>query len=191
MLFPLVTTFETTGTYKKWLWPNSAYITYTWHALLLWHIYLHTHTHTHIYICTTSARICTPLIVSRSLRSLANHIYESTIWERVYMYVKRYTIAQCESKCLNWCNSSQNCTIFHMIPSQYQTLALLLTNYVLLLYQSIKNTHFQCMHFIHMPVVTSIIYSKQVIYNNTLSGGCVCSHILFLPNFYSKKTITS
>ena len=26
--FPLVTKFETTGTYKIWLWPNSAYITY-------------------------------------------------------------------------------------------------------------------------------------------------------------------
>ena len=27
MPFPLVTTFETDGTYKKCLWPNSAYIT--------------------------------------------------------------------------------------------------------------------------------------------------------------------
>ena len=33
--FPLVTTFETACTHKKWLWPNSAYITYAWHALLL------------------------------------------------------------------------------------------------------------------------------------------------------------
>ena len=32
--FPLVTTFEMAGTYKKWLWPNSAYIRYMWHALL-------------------------------------------------------------------------------------------------------------------------------------------------------------
>ena len=69
--FPLVTTFETTGTYKKWLWPNSAYITYTWHALLLWHTYLHTYIY--IYIRTASAQISTPLIVSRSFRSLANY----------------------------------------------------------------------------------------------------------------------
>ena len=69
--FPLVTTFETAGIYKKWLWSNSAYITYTWHALLIWHTYLHTYIY--IYIRTTSARICTPLIVSRSFHSLANN----------------------------------------------------------------------------------------------------------------------
>ena len=69
--FPLVTTFETAGTYKKWLWSNSAYIAYTWHALLIWHTYLHTYIY--ICVCTASARICTPLIVSRSLRSLANY----------------------------------------------------------------------------------------------------------------------
>ena len=57
--FPLVTTFKTTGTYKKWQWPNSTHITYAWHALLLWHTYLH----------TAPAQICTPLIVSRSLAS--------------------------------------------------------------------------------------------------------------------------
>ena len=66
--FPLVTTFETAGTYKKWLWPNSAHIMYTWHAPILWHTYLHTY----IYIRTAPARICTPLIVSRPLHSLAN-----------------------------------------------------------------------------------------------------------------------
>ena len=41
--FPLVTTFEMAGTYKKWLWPNSAHITFTWHVLLLWHTYHHTY----------------------------------------------------------------------------------------------------------------------------------------------------
>ena len=39
-------------------------------ARQLWH----THLHTYIYIYTSPARICTPLIVSRSLRSLANYI---------------------------------------------------------------------------------------------------------------------
>ena len=66
--FPLVTTFETVGTYKKWLWPNSAHIMYTWHALILWHTYLHTY----IYIRTAPARICTSLIGSRPICSLAN-----------------------------------------------------------------------------------------------------------------------
>ena len=50
MPFPLVTTFETAGTYKKRLWPNSAYITYMWHALLFCFMYLHTHIHIYIYI---------------------------------------------------------------------------------------------------------------------------------------------
>ena len=30
--FPVVTTFETAGKYKKWQWPNSADITYAWYA---------------------------------------------------------------------------------------------------------------------------------------------------------------
>ena len=47
--FPLVATFETAGTYKKWLWPNSAYITYTWHALLFCFTYIDTY----IYIFIT------------------------------------------------------------------------------------------------------------------------------------------
>ena len=69
----MVTTFKTAGTYKNWLWPNSAHITYAWHALLIWHTYLHTYIYIYIYIYTAQARICTPLIVSRSLRSLANY----------------------------------------------------------------------------------------------------------------------
>ena len=77
MPFPLVTTFETTGTYKKWLWPNSAYITYTWHALLLWHTYLHTYIYIYIYIYirTASAQICTPLIVSCSLANYGRFFF--------------------------------------------------------------------------------------------------------------------
>ena len=66
--FPVVTTFKTAGTHRKWQWPNSAHITYVWHALLLWHTYLHTYIY--IYIRTTPARICTPLI-SVSLASPA------------------------------------------------------------------------------------------------------------------------
>ena len=66
--FPLVTTFKTAGTHKKWQRPNSDHITYAWHALLIWHTYLHTY----IHIYTAPARICTPRMVSRSLRSLAN-----------------------------------------------------------------------------------------------------------------------
>ena len=46
--FPLVTMFETADTYKKWLWTNSTYITYTWHALLLWHMYLHTYIYVYV-----------------------------------------------------------------------------------------------------------------------------------------------
>ena len=38
VLFPVVTTFETAGTQKKWLWPNSTHIMCAWHALLLCHI---------------------------------------------------------------------------------------------------------------------------------------------------------
>ena len=68
----MVTTFKTAGTHKNWQWPNSSHITYAWHALLIWHTYLHTYIY--IYIYTAQARICTPLIVSRSLRSLANYI---------------------------------------------------------------------------------------------------------------------
>ena len=45
MPFPVVTTFKTAGTYKKWQWPNSTHITYAWHVLLLWHS-----TSIHIYI---------------------------------------------------------------------------------------------------------------------------------------------
>ena len=66
----MVTTFKTAGTYKNWQWPNSAHIMCAWHALVLWHRYLHTYIYIYIYIAP--ARICTPLIVSRSLRSLAN-----------------------------------------------------------------------------------------------------------------------
>ena len=39
--FPLVTTFKIAETYKKLQWTNSAHIAYAWHALLLWHTYLH------------------------------------------------------------------------------------------------------------------------------------------------------
>ena len=89
MPFPVVTTFKTAGTYKKWQWPNSAHITYAWHALLLWHTYLHT------YIYTAPARICTPLIVSRSLANynmyLIKHLVENgcvfnRMWVGVYIW---------------------------------------------------------------------------------------------------------
>ena len=36
---------------KKWQWPNSAHITYAWHALLVWHTYLHT------YICICNSTV--------------------------------------------------------------------------------------------------------------------------------------
>ena len=61
---------------------NSAHITYAWHALLLWHTYLHT------YIYTAPARICTPLIVSRSLCSLANKV----ALPFVHAAVKKYSL---------------------------------------------------------------------------------------------------
>ena len=48
MQFPLVTKFETAGTYEKWLWPNSAHITYAWHALLLLYSYLHTYIYLYV-----------------------------------------------------------------------------------------------------------------------------------------------
>ena len=47
----MVTTFKTAVTYKKWQWPNSAHITYAWHALLLWHMYLHTYKYKYIQLC--------------------------------------------------------------------------------------------------------------------------------------------
>ena len=82
--FPLVTTFETAGTYKKWLWPNSAYITYTWHATNMTYV----PPYIYIYIRTAPARICTPLIVSRSLRSLAND------WEVISLQIYCYNVLE-------------------------------------------------------------------------------------------------
>ena len=38
------------------------------------YIYIHIYINTYIYMYTALAQICTPLIVSRSLRSLANYI---------------------------------------------------------------------------------------------------------------------
>ena len=85
VLFPMVTTFETVGTYKKWLWPNSAHITYAWHVATI----MPTSIHIYIYTYTAPDRICTPLIVSRLLRSLANYskvtIAESKLVARVSM----------------------------------------------------------------------------------------------------------
>ena len=46
------------GTYKIWLWPNSAHITYTWHALLLCHT--PPYIHIYIYIYRTSLNLYTP-----------------------------------------------------------------------------------------------------------------------------------
>ena len=77
MPFPLVTTFETAGTYKKWQWPYSAHITYTWHALLLWHTYLHTYIHIYIYIYRTSSNLYIPDSVS--LASLARQLVACTL----------------------------------------------------------------------------------------------------------------
>ena len=70
MPFPLVTTFETAGTYKKWLWPNSAHITYAWHVLQLWYTYLHTYIY--IYTYRTSSNWYTPDSVS--LASLSRQL---------------------------------------------------------------------------------------------------------------------
>ena len=64
--FPLVTTFETAGTYNKWLWLNSAYITYTWHVLLLWHTYFHTCIYIYIYTDRISSNLYTPDSVSHA-----------------------------------------------------------------------------------------------------------------------------
>ena len=80
--FPLVTTFET-STYKKWLWPNSTYITYTWHALLLWHTYLHTYIY--IYIYRTSSNLYTPDSVS--LASLARQLWHIYLHTHIYIYI--------------------------------------------------------------------------------------------------------
>ena len=75
MPFPLVTTFETGGTYKKWLWPNSAHITYMWHALLLCYtfFYFHTHIYIFIHIYRTSSNWYTPDRVS--LASLTRQLH--------------------------------------------------------------------------------------------------------------------
>ena len=66
--FPLVTTFETAGTYKKWLWPNSAYIT-----LRGMRYYYGTRTSIHIYIYTyrISSNLYTPDSVSLARQLLA------------------------------------------------------------------------------------------------------------------------
>ena len=69
--FPLVTTLETAGTYKEWLWPNSAYITYVWHALLFCFTYLHTYIY--IYTYRTSSNLYTPDSVSHT--SLARQLF--------------------------------------------------------------------------------------------------------------------
>ena len=70
---------------QKWLWPNSAYNTYMWHALLLAHV------RPHIYIYITPARICTPLMVSRSL---VNNLPCSSI-DDPYWIVEKILVQTC------------------------------------------------------------------------------------------------
>ena len=67
--FAVVTTFKTAGMYKKWQWPNSAHITYAWHALVIWY---NTSIHIYIYIYRTSSNLYTPDSVS--LASLARQL---------------------------------------------------------------------------------------------------------------------
>ena len=75
---------ETAGTYIKWLWLTPP----TLHIGGM-HYYYGTRTSIHI-LRTTSARICTPLIVSCSLRSLVWHAIcnknSSLIWVLCNLY---------------------------------------------------------------------------------------------------------
>ena len=50
----------------KWQWPNSAHISYMWHALLLWHTYVRTQIY--MYIPHQFE-----FVASHSLHSLANY----------------------------------------------------------------------------------------------------------------------
>ena len=96
-MFPLVTTFETAGTYKKWLCPNSAHITYTWHALLLWHTYLHTYTY----------RISSNLYTTDRV-SLARQLYDKSPFE----------FALCDDYGL-WCRVNGGCFVSGIVQVRH------------------------------------------------------------------------
>ena len=76
-----LTTFKTPGKYEKWLWLNSAHITYVWHVLLLRHTYLHTHIY--IFIYRTSSNLYTPdSVFFASLNKSVSYIGRSSAGTR-------------------------------------------------------------------------------------------------------------
>ena len=92
MPFPLVTKFETAGTYEQWMWSNSAHITYAWHALLLRYSYLHTYINLYVI-----ARVGVKLGINFASVRLSGNI-----------------IARLEAECYFSTNTSEICPGYFM-----------------------------------------------------------------------------